>query len=251
MPPITHYKGKDAVYRWELTDHRNALADLSEAQAISFTVKEQVTDADEHILFEKTLGDGITIVDDGSIDVTIVGADTAGIALVGSGTLHSATDAAELFAEGTAGRVLAVHDDAASPKEVLASDEKDRVALVIATCIEAQAGTTPPTFDIGETDDADKFLADALLSTAEAGDVLLAYGALAADKALIVTYADGAGEPAGEWAVSAIAVEAVTEPTETAHLVYDLQVVTKSGQVRVVEHDTFTLALPVKQGTPT
>jgi len=119
MPPITHYKGKDAVYRWELTDHRNALADLSEAQAISFTVKEQVTDADEHILFEKTLGDGITIVDDGSIDVTIVGADTAGIA------------------------------------------------------------------------------------------------------------------------------------TETAHLVYDLQVVTKSGQVRVVEHDTFTLALPVKQGTPT
>ena len=63
MAAITHYAGKHQIYRWECANYLNTEIDPTGATAISFTIKSADTDEDATIVLEKTLADGIDIVE--------------------------------------------------------------------------------------------------------------------------------------------------------------------------------------------
>ena len=82
--PVTVYKGKHALFRLRLTDAKQAHVDPADFEAISFTAKLAVTGDDVAILFEKTLGDGVAVVEEegeNCLDLAVEPADTEEIAM--------------------------------------------------------------------------------------------------------------------------------------------------------------------------
>jgi hypothetical protein len=98
-------------------------------------------------------------------------------------------------------------DDAAV--QLAASAGGARAVLVVAVCTESLAGSGQmPTFSVGEADGLEKFLSISALAGATTGQVFVGAGALTATKALIVNVVDGAGNPAGKFAVTALILPA-------------------------------------------
>ena len=93
-------------------------------------------------------------------------------------------------------------DHAATPVAVVAADAGgNRACLIAAVCTTTVAGSTKPTFNLGEADGAaDKFFAEGTLENSSAGDVFVSAGVLTDNKAMQCAVTEGAdaGEaPAG------------------------------------------------------
>ena len=97
---------------------------------------------------------------------------------------------------------VAQADHETSPVEVVAADDGGaRACLIAAVCTADVAGSTKPTFNLGEADGAaDKFIAAATLENAAAGDTFISAGVLTDDKAMQCTVTEGVEDgvaPAG------------------------------------------------------
>lgn len=73
-------RGDTAIFNVEAVDNTNNMINVTGAN-FWFTVKNAVTDLDDDIVFQKTLGNGITVTnyEKGWFRVTIAPADTSGL----------------------------------------------------------------------------------------------------------------------------------------------------------------------------
>ena len=168
----------------------------------------------------------------------IISADAAGRALFATGVFNEATvDAAfaagaidgdrlkaagvtadrlangaglaALIAAGLGASDTYDHSTDAGENELLAADAGARLALVVAICLEAPAGDTPATFDVGEDGDEDKFLDQTVLANGTPGDIFIGAGTLTATEEVLVTVTAGSGgTPAGQYAVTVFVLPA-------------------------------------------
>ena len=104
-------------------------------------------------------------------------------------------------------------DVSGSPDSLLAADaDNDRAILVVAICTEdvaAGGSGTKPTFKVGQTGTAEKFLAATALANGEEGDVFVSAGILSKTADLIITWTAGTGtdpDPTGAYNITVLAL---------------------------------------------
>ncbi len=164
---------------------------------------------------EVELAAGTLNIANGTVDADALAADAVTTDKIEDGAVTAAklADGAGVAALLTAGLGASAnvdHDDAGSPLTIVAANgngEGARAVLAVAICTETMAGTTPPTFKLGEEADDDSLFSTADLAGATEGDVFVSAGLLTEEKALIATWTAGAngGEaPAGAYAFTVL-----------------------------------------------
>lgn len=122
----------------------------------------------------------------GEVEINLMG---SGLIQVGTNEVQNAGITADKLDLSSIATLTHVAHDDSSPVTLLASDaNKARTVAIIVSVTEDMAGG--PDFDIGETDDTDKFLVDFGAGVSEQGESFVAVGSLTAAKALLCTIAD-------------------------------------------------------------
>ena len=147
----------------------------------------------------KVQGGGELVISDGG-KVTI---QSGGALEAADNTLASA-----LLAQGVAGATGAYSKTTDGAQTLLASRINNRVIIGIIKVTEAFAQTTgtKPVFTIGETDAADKFVANTLLASAALDSIFSFAGTLTGTKNLIVTGTPATGDGTGAISVTVLAL---------------------------------------------
>lgn len=150
---------------------------------------------------EKTLSGDITMTNEG---VTAIGAGKVTAAMLANGAGLAAAITAGL---GASANYAKTTDGA---QTLAADDASDRVVLGIVTVTEvfADGDGGQTVFTIGETDTANKFMADTVLASAAAGSIFFFAGTLTAAKDLLVTGTPATGTGTGAISVSVLMLPA-------------------------------------------
>lgn len=144
-------------------------------------------------------------------DVTVT---NGGVTAIGSGKVTSAmlANGAGLAAALTAGLGASANyaKTTSGAQTLLASDASARVVLgiIVVSEIFANGDGAQTVFTIGETDTANKYVADTVLVSAASGAIFFFAGTLTANKALLVTGTAATGTGTGAIAVSALVLPA-------------------------------------------